>query len=158
MPPIRCSASFAAGISSSQGRMNSAVPTPTAFAVIAPIEHEARAPPATRASREQVVQLQHLDAALLHLQHEVVVVLLRLLHPDHVVEQQVVAVAGRQALVREPGPADHARCAACRPPNERRADSCFVSSAGCAPTRNTQTGAASRIRISAHMPAVAPEP
>ena len=38
---------------------------------------------------QQIVQVEHLDAALAHLQHEVVVVLLRLVHPEHVVEQQV---------------------------------------------------------------------
>ncbi len=55
------------------------------------------------------MQLQHFDVALLHLQHEVVVVLLRFVHPQHVVEQQVLAVARRQALMREPGPAHHHR-------------------------------------------------
>ena len=34
------------------------------------------------------MEVQHLDAALLHLQHEVVVILLGLVDPDHVVEQQ----------------------------------------------------------------------
>jgi len=57
--------------------------------------------------RQEVVQIQDLDAALTHLQHEVVVVLLGLVDPDHVVEQQLAAVAGREPLVREAGPADH---------------------------------------------------
>ena len=55
---------------------------------------------------QQVVQLQHLDTALPHFQHEVVVVLLGFLHPEDVVEQQIRAVARRQPLMRKPGPAD----------------------------------------------------
>jgi hypothetical protein len=35
--------------------------------------------------------------------HEVVVVALRLVHPQHVVEQQFGGVAGGQALVRQAG-------------------------------------------------------
>ena len=57
--------------------------------------------------REKVVKLQDLHSALLHLEDEVVVVLPRFLDPDHVVEEQVVAVARGQALVGEAGPADH---------------------------------------------------
>jgi len=59
--------------------------------------------------RQQVVQLQHLDTALAHLQHEVVVILLRLVYPHHVVEQQLGAVPRREPLVREPGTAHHHR-------------------------------------------------
>ena len=60
---------------------------------------------------EQIVQLEHLDAALAHLQHEVVVILLRFVHPQHVVEQQIGAIARRQPLVRQARAADHARFA-----------------------------------------------
>ena len=56
---------------------------------------------------QQVVQLEHLDAALLHLEHEIVVILLCFVDPDHIVEQQIVAIAGRQALMGERWPADH---------------------------------------------------
>jgi hypothetical protein len=35
------------------------------------------------------------------------VLVLRAPDPDDIVEQQLVAVAGRQALVRQPGPVDH---------------------------------------------------
>ena len=83
------------------------VPMPTAFAVIRRSSTNLRASRILERLRQQVVQLEHLDAALLHLQHEVVVILLRLVHPDHVVEQQVVAIAGRQALMGERWPADH---------------------------------------------------
>src|SRR6516164_1838779 len=34
-------------------------------------------------------------------------ILLRLLYPDDVIEQQVAAIAGRKPLVRQAGPADH---------------------------------------------------
>ncbi len=53
------------------------------------------------------MQVEHLDAVPLHLLHEVEVVLDGLIHPDHVVEQQIMAVAWGQALMREAGPADH---------------------------------------------------
>jgi len=42
---------------------------------------------------QQLVQLQNLDPALLHFEGEVVVVLLRLLHPDDIVKQQIVTIA-----------------------------------------------------------------
>ena len=48
---------------------------------------------------EQIVHLDHFDAAVAHLLHEVEVVALGVLHPQHVVEQQRVAVARREALV-----------------------------------------------------------
>ena len=52
---------------------------------------------------EDLIQLEHLHIALLHLQNEVVVVRLRRVHPQHVIEQQLVAVPGRQALMRQAG-------------------------------------------------------
>ena len=52
---------------------------------------------------EQVVQLEHLDPVLGHLGHEVDVVTPRLVDPDHVVEEQLVAVVGGEPLVGEPG-------------------------------------------------------
>ena len=55
---------------------------------------------------EQVVHLDHLDAALAHLGHEVEMVALGVLHPQHVVEQQVVAVGRGQPLVRPARRAD----------------------------------------------------
>ena len=56
---------------------------------------------------EQVVHLHHVDAAVAHLGDEVEVVALGVLDPQHVVEQQLVAVGRRQPLVRPTGRADH---------------------------------------------------
>ena len=56
---------------------------------------------------QQVVHFQNIDAAFAHLGDEVEVVALRLVHPDNVVEQQLVAVARGQALMGESGRADH---------------------------------------------------
>ncbi len=56
---------------------------------------------------QQVVHFHHLDAAVAHLGDEVEVVALGVLDPQHVVEQQLVAVGRRQARVRHPGRADH---------------------------------------------------
>ena len=56
---------------------------------------------------QQVVELQHLDATLPHLQHEVVVIFLCLLHPDNVVKQQLVAVPRCKAAMSQTGTADH---------------------------------------------------
>ena len=46
---------------------------------------------------------EDLDAAVFHLRDKVEVVGARLLHPEHVVEQQPVAVGWRQAFVRQAG-------------------------------------------------------
>ena len=73
----------------------------------APVEDEGARLLVLQRFGQQVVEIEHLDAALLHLQHEVVMVLLRLMDPDHVVEEQVVAVARRQPLMREARAADH---------------------------------------------------
>ena len=50
---------------------------------------------------QQVVHLHDLDAAVAHLGDEVEVVALGVLDPQHVVEQQLVAVGRRQARVRD---------------------------------------------------------
>ncbi len=73
----------------------------------APVEHPIARRLVLQGLGEQVVQVEHFDPAFLHLQYEVEVVLASLLHPDDVVEQEVVAVARSQALVGQPGPADH---------------------------------------------------
>ena len=49
------------------------------------------------------VAVDDLDPAVPELLHEVGVVALRVLHPQHVVEEQRVAVARREAFVAEPG-------------------------------------------------------
>ena len=59
--------------------------------------------------REQLVEQQHLDAALAHQVDERVVLLAGAPHPDHVVEQQLVAVRRREPLVGEVGPVHHHR-------------------------------------------------
>ena len=56
---------------------------------------------------QQVVHLHHVDAAVAHLGDEVEVVALGVLDPQHVVEQQLVAVGRREALVRSTWGADH---------------------------------------------------
>ena len=94
MPPIRCSASFSAGISSSQGRMKRRGAEADVVDGDAAVEHPGARLLVLERLGQQLVQVEHLDAALAHLQHEVVVVLLRLLHPEHVVEQQIVALPG----------------------------------------------------------------
>ena len=55
---------------------------------------------------QQVVHLDDVDAAVAHLRDEVEVVALGVLHPQHVVEQQLVAVGRREALVRAARRAD----------------------------------------------------
>ncbi len=56
--------------------------------------------------RQHLVHLHDIHAALAHLVDEVEVVALGVVDPHHVVEQQVVLVAGRQPRVREAGRAD----------------------------------------------------
>ncbi len=75
----------------------------------APIEHPGAGVRIDERLGEEIVQLEHLDAALAHLEDEVVVILLRFVHPEHIVEEQRLGVAGRQPLVRQARPADHHR-------------------------------------------------
>ena len=56
---------------------------------------------------QQVVHLDHVDAAVAHLLHEVEVVALGVVDPHDVVEQQVVAVGRREPLMRPARRADH---------------------------------------------------
>ena len=56
---------------------------------------------------QQIVHLDDLDPAVAHLLHKVEMVALGGLDPDHVVEQQLVAVARRQPLVGAPRRANH---------------------------------------------------
>ena len=55
---------------------------------------------------QQVLDVQHLDAALAHPRDELVVLPLRALDPQDVVEQQLVVVARRQPLEAEVRPMD----------------------------------------------------
>jgi len=54
--------------------------------------------------RQELMEEQDLDPFAAHHVDERVELLARAAHPDHVVEQQLVAVRGRQALVGEIGP------------------------------------------------------
>src|SRR5262249_5997109 len=56
---------------------------------------------------KQVMQLEYLDATLLHLEHEIVVILLGLVHPEDIIEQKVAAIAGREPLMRQSWPTHH---------------------------------------------------
>ncbi len=56
---------------------------------------------------EQVLQQEDLDAALAHPGDELVVLVLRALDPQHVVEQQVVVVGRGQPLEAQLRPVDH---------------------------------------------------
>ena len=56
---------------------------------------------------EQVLEQEHLDTTLAHPRHELVVLVLRALDPQHVVEQQVVVVRRGQPLQAELGPVHH---------------------------------------------------
>jgi Na+/H+ antiporter family len=68
----------------------------------APIEHEGAA---LRGLIEdfgqEILDVIDLDVAVLHLEHEIGVIRTRFLHPDDVVEEEIVAVPRRQSLVRE---------------------------------------------------------
>src|SRR5262249_24927287 len=59
--------------------------------------------------REQVMKLKHLNASLLHLQDEVIMVLLRFLDPDDVIEKQVLAISRCESLMRQTWVAHHNR-------------------------------------------------
>ena len=56
---------------------------------------------------EQILEFEHLDAAVDHLGDEVEVVAAGLLQPDDVVEQQLVAVLRGEPLMGQAGRADH---------------------------------------------------
>ena len=56
---------------------------------------------------EQITQVVDLHAPLAHAGDELVVLVLGPLHPEHVVEEQVVMIGGRQALETELRAVDH---------------------------------------------------
>ena len=107
---------------------------------------------------EQVLQQEDLDPALAHPGHELVVLVLRPLDPQHVVEQQLVVVGRReplQAQLRAGGPSP---CAAGRPPSGLR--TCHRSSfrllrrrpLGCRPLRRRSARSRSSEPIAARPP------
>ena len=110
----------AASSDSRKARVSSTSPRPTSLATILRSSSHAFASGIVHRLGEQVVQLDDLDAALAQLVHEVGVVALGVLHPHHVVEEQVVAVGRGQPAVRQAGRADQRPCAACRPRSGRR--------------------------------------
>ncbi len=57
--------------------------------------------------RQQIMHLHDLDPAVAHLLHKVEMVALGDVDPDHVVEQQFVAIARSQARMRAPRRTDH---------------------------------------------------
>ena len=92
MPPMSRSASRGGASESRKARVSSTSPRPTSLATILRSSSHALAAGIGHRLGEHVVQLDHLDAAVAHLVHEVEVVASRVLHPQHVVEQQVVTV------------------------------------------------------------------
>ena len=72
-------------------------------------------PRATRASRQQVLGVEDLDAALAHHLDERRVLDLRLADPDHVVEEQLLGVGRRQPALLEARAGERSPCAACPP-------------------------------------------
>ena len=74
-----------------------------------PLEHPLTGVVVLERLGQQVVEQQHLDAAPAHHLDERVELLLGAAHPDHVVEQELVAVGRREALVRQVGAVDDHR-------------------------------------------------
>ena len=81
--------------------MSSTSPSPTSLATILRSSSHVLASGYLHGLGQQVVQLDDLDVSVAHLVHEVEVVAAGVLHPQHVVEQQVVAVGRRESLVRQ---------------------------------------------------------
>ena len=57
--------------------------------------------------RQQLVHIDDIDAAVTHLLDEGVVLLLSLLDPDHIIEEQIVAVVRGEPHVCQARPAHH---------------------------------------------------
>ncbi len=55
---------------------------------------------------QQVIDVQNVDPLFAHRVREDVVILLRLLDPEHVIKQQILTVFGRQATMGQTGAAD----------------------------------------------------
>ena len=105
-PPVRRVASSSAGISVIQSVSSRAKIVVTSSGRSLRCEQPLARVAVLERLGEQLVEQQHLDAALAHQVDERVELLAGAAHPDHVVEQQLVAVRRRQALVREVGPVD----------------------------------------------------
>jgi hypothetical protein len=109
MPPMSSRERSAPWISSSQGRIARAAPGPTVLRRHAPVEDEGAGLLVVQRFAEELREIEHLDTPFLHLRHKVVVVLARLVNPYDIVEQQIVAVAGGEALMGPARWADHHR-------------------------------------------------
>ena len=109
-PPVSCVASSSAGISAIQcdQRARRTSPSPPRAGAAGTSSHS-RASASSSVSASRSWNEQHLDAALAHQVDERVVLLPGAPHPDHVVEEQLVAVRRREPLVREVGPVHHDR-------------------------------------------------
>ena len=66
---------------------------------------------------EQIVEIEHLDAAIAQRVGKRVVLVARPLDPQHVVEQEIGAVRRSESLELDVGPVQHHTAAACRPPS-----------------------------------------
>ena len=107
MPPIRKSAASVWEASSSHSRARRG-------GTDADLElaEDVLAHPGLRLGRleclgQQGLDLEHLDAPFAHHLAEGVVLLLRLAHPEHVVEQQLLGIGRREPFVLEAGSVDH---------------------------------------------------
>ena len=100
-PPVRRVASSSAGISVIHAVSSRAKIVVTSSGRSLRSQHPLARPAVRERLGEQLVEEQHLDAALAHQVDERVELLARAAHPDDVVEQQLVAVRRRQPLVRE---------------------------------------------------------
>ncbi len=76
---------------------------PTSLATIFRSSNQVRASGDVHRLGEQIVQFDHCDTAVAHLVHEVEVIPARVLHPQHVVEEQVIAIGRRQSFVGQTG-------------------------------------------------------
>ena len=101
-------------MASSHGRIAIAVTRPTLLGVIRRSSSQRARLGTFQRLTQQFVELQNLDAALPHLEHEVEVILARFMHPKYVVEQQISTIARGQSLMRESGTTEQARLPAWR--------------------------------------------
>jgi hypothetical protein len=74
-----------------------------------PVEHKLASLGVCHGLGEQIMHFQDFYAPFLHFQHEIVVVLLGLMDPDDIVEQEIMAIAGGQPLMCKRWPAYHHR-------------------------------------------------
>ena len=93
------------------------------------VEHVRRASGSSTVVAQQLAEQVHGDAALAQHLGEAVVLLLGALHPQHVVEQQPVLVAGGEPLELQPRPVQDHLARAARPRSRR--GTCWADTARC---------------------------